>query len=744
MNPRILFVASRLPYPLDGGTKQRMFHLVTALASVGEVDLVCYEHPDDGPVDPRRGPLGDLCRDVHVLPCPAERWPDPARSYRDVLERYVRAPKPYLVSAFPGGALAERVATLSEKADLVWVERIFVAAWLTRDLDKTIVDLDDIESEKERRRLALERFRPWHLPLRWDNARLRRLERSAPRRYASVAVCSETDRAFFAPSLRDRVLVVPNGVPARLLSRPRSLQATPTIVFVGQMRYGPNLEAALWLARDIFPRIAAAVPGVRLCIVGAHKSPALTAVHDGTRVVVTGRVDDVEPFVSGAAVSVAPIRVAGGTRIKILESLALGTPVVSTTIGAEGLGLVAGRHLRIADTAEGLASEVVALLGDAQAREALSRAGRAVVAERYTWEAVGRRLASTLDAHLSVRTGTSPHRAGPGLPEPLPARSGIDGGPVDVTVAVCTYNRADSLRRTLEALAAQTVPADVAWELLVIDNNSRDATPAVVEEFARGGRVPVAYAFEPRQGLSWARNTAIARARGAIIAFTDDDVRPDPDWVAAVARAVRSLGADVVGGRALPVWSRPAPPWLRERETLHNNLGLMDYEGLVTLTPGVTRPRIWGCNMAFTRSALAALGAFSVGLGVQGEKRFAGEDTDMIRRAMAAGLRVVYDSRLTVWHEVQPERMRRSYFRRWRFQDGQGAALAMGPRSGRRCLGVSFFAYRLVLERLGAWLAAVARRRGDAFVKELELAASAGRWWGEWQAARSGREGTRP
>lgn len=319
-----------------------------------------------------------------------------------------------MVSAFPGRALAERIASLSEKADLIWAERLFLADWLTRDREKTVVDLDDIESVKESRRMGLEAPRPWHLPLRIDNIKLRRLERAAPARYARVAVCSEADRAFFPRRLRDRVLVVPNGVPAHQLARPRPAEEPFSLVFVGRMQYEPNIDAALWLIRDILPRVAAALPGVRLYIVGDHRNPTLQALHDGKRVVVTGRVEDVEPFVARAAVSVAPIRVAGGTRIKILESLALGTPVVSTTIGAEGLDVVPGRHLRIGDTAEGFAAEAVALLKGPAAREALRGAGRALVADRYTWEAIGRRLAASLDEHLSRRRNPSSPPTAPG------------------------------------------------------------------------------------------------------------------------------------------------------------------------------------------------------------------------------------------------------------------------------------------------------------------------------------------
>ncbi|MBI2527048.1 MAG: glycosyltransferase [Candidatus Rokubacteria bacterium] len=404
MSFRTVFVAPRVPYPLDSGLTQRMFHVLNALTSLGPVDLVCYRDNqlpcDDGDL----GPLRDLCDTLQALPYPSAPGHASSRSRRDVLRQFVISRTPHLVSDFAGVPLVERAAALAQRADLVWAERIFVAEWLTTDRGKTIVDLDDLESVKQNRRLTLEPAGPWGLALRLDNLKLRRLERRAPSRYARVVVCSNPDRRFFPARHRGAVLVVPNGVPARLLHAPTRPRDPASLVLVGTMRYEPNVDAAMWLVREILPRVAEAVPDVRLYLVGDDLRGTLGRMHDGHRIIVTGRVDDVAPYVSRATVSLAPLRVGGGTRIKILEAFALGTPVVSTSIGAEGLDVVPGRHLRIADTPESFAAAVVDLLRDPVARESLAEAGRRLVAEWYTWEAIGTRLGADLRELLAHRS----------------------------------------------------------------------------------------------------------------------------------------------------------------------------------------------------------------------------------------------------------------------------------------------------------------------------------------------------
>src|SRR5215470_3773761 len=146
-----------------------------------------------------------------------------------------------------------------------------------------------------------------------------------------------------------------------------------------------------------------------------------------------------------------------------------------------------------------------------------------------------------------------------------------------VSVVVCTYNRAASLRLTLRALEVQVTPPSLLWEVVVVDNDSTDGTRREFDTFAANACISMRYLFTAPLGLSRARNAGLAEGRGNIVAFTDDDADPAPDWIARIAEVMAESGADIVGGRIVPVWSRPPPRWLACRSYLHRALAIMDH-----------------------------------------------------------------------------------------------------------------------------------------------------------------------
>jgi glycosyltransferase involved in cell wall biosynthesis len=298
-----------------------------------------------------------------------------------------------------------------------------------------------------------------------------------------------------------------------------------------------------------------------------------------------------------------------------------------------------------------------------------------------------------------------------------------------VSVVVCTYNKAASLRLTLASLAAQVTPPDLAWELLVVDNNSTDATPSVVDQFASSAHIPVRTVFVPDQGLSRARNAGLTQSRGEVIGFTDDDVHPASDWVARIAAGMRKTGADIVGGRILPAWHVPPPAWLEQR-AFHGLLSLMDYTAPADVLNAHRAPCVWGANMAFRRAVFEKVGLFDPRRGIQGTRRYGGEETELVGRALAAGCRAVYDPELVVWHRIGPERVRIRYLSRVAFRRAEGDVRVQSVGARRSPLGVPLGMYRATVGHVGRWVTALVLRRPDAIQRWLDCCRAAGAIWG--------------
>ncbi|MGD9602567.1 MAG: glycosyltransferase family 4 protein [Gammaproteobacteria bacterium] len=403
--PRTLFVAPRLPFPLNNGTKIRVNHLLRALTEISDVDFVCFGLPwEYAFVSDSRSELPDWwysLRSGQMLPFPD--WQvDDARRYRRLAVRRFFARTDGFYDGFPTDVLKERVSTLIGQADLIWAERLYIArAFLACGSDKTIVDLDDLESAKVRRDAEAGAAGLGRAALIREAARLACTERGAVRQFAGLAVCSPEDAANFDTGT-GRVWVVPNGVDDSMMYRPAIARLPHRLVFVGTLNYWPNEQAMLYFHREILPQVRARIPDLSMAIVGLKPPASIRSLHDGQSIFVHADVPDITPYVQQAAASIVPLQIGGGTRLKILESLALGTPVVSTSIGAEGLNLEHARHLLLADDPGEFATAVIRVLEDTEYSRLLARQGHARVEETYLWSSIRRhvqeRCMSLLDA----------------------------------------------------------------------------------------------------------------------------------------------------------------------------------------------------------------------------------------------------------------------------------------------------------------------------------------------------------
>lgn len=287
---------------------------------------------------------------------------------------------------------------------------------------------------------------------------------------------------------------------------------------------------------------------------------------------------------------------------------------------------------------------------------------------------------------------------------------------VDVSVVVCTYNRSELLTQTLRSLTAMQLPDALRWELCVVDNNSPDATPAVVEACARAHpTLSIRRVLERQAGIAFARNAGVTNAAGHVIAFVDDDVLVDPGWLAVIARSFAADPTlDILGGRLEANPEVPPPDWLASINTAP--LGLINY--------GAERKRIdfpylATANCAFKRSAVIDAGMFDVRLGRRPDKLYADEDTEMVSRILARGGRVEYEPAMLAFHFVPAARMTKDYFRRWYQERGEGSGL-VGAESGRSLFGIPFFEFRQCLVSLGGYIAKTVRRK-QKFQEELFL-----------------------
>lgn len=294
---------------------------------------------------------------------------------------------------------------------------------------------------------------------------------------------------------------------------------------------------------------------------------------------------------------------------------------------------------------------------------------------------------------------------------------------LDATVLICTYNRGDRLAETLDGLACSQINPHrpLAWNVIVVDNNSTDATRETVESRIAAFPVPLVYLFEPKQGKSNALNTGLAATDATVIVFTDDDVRVTPDWLDASCRTILEDPAiDYTGGPVLPIWERPSPRWLdMTRSDLWGTLAILDY-GPTSFVFEDRRRVPLGANMAARRSLIQRVGGFDPALGRNGKSLLGQEQAEFFCRSRAIGARGLYVPEMSLYHHVPATRLTPSYFRRWWFWKGiskhrleqRHPVTELGVDLSRvpKIAGVPRFMYGSALRDAAAWMSALALR----------------------------------
>ena len=385
---RILWLKTNLLHPVDTGGKIRTYYMLRELKQRHHVTYLAL---DDGTASPDAADrAAEYCHDLIRVPHrTASKF---SLRFFAELVRNLGSPLPYAVEKYRSSAFGEYIAREQMKADVVVCDFLFPSVNVQEPLSRPSVLFEhNVEALIWRRHADNQRNpllrRLFHAQWR----RMRDFERAACHRYDVVVAVSPQDRAIIegdygATLVRD----VPTGVDTDYFRPTGSAEPDPChLVFTGSMDWLPNDDAMRYFARAIFPRIQAACPDVSVTIVGRNPFPGVTALsRECPSIRVTGQVADVRPYMDRAAVYVIPLRIGGGTRLKVFEAMAMGKAIVSTSIGVEGLPIANGTEALVADEPDAFADAVIQLLRDRAFARRLGEAASDKVRTQFGWAPV--------------------------------------------------------------------------------------------------------------------------------------------------------------------------------------------------------------------------------------------------------------------------------------------------------------------------------------------------------------------
>ena len=383
----ILILSYWFPYPPDNGARMRAFNLIKRLSAHNKIDLLSFAF-----VPPSENQIQEMkkyCRQVEVMQLEEFK---PSR-LRALLGYFSPLPRSVVDTYSKSLEKLIHVYTQKNDYDLMIALTLGTAPYAIKVRNKPKI-LEEVELGVYYEQQLTESlpFRKIQKQLMWEkySRYVIRLLKS----YDGCTVVSQKERGFVQKLMGDQypISVVPNGVDISYY-RDINLEPVPnTLIYSGALTYGANFDAVDYFLREIFPLIQATIPGVKLYITGSTENVPLEHLPKRDGVVFTGYLDDIRHKIAESWVNVVPLRIGGGTRLKILESLALGTPVVTTSKGVEGLELEHGRDLFIADEPKDFARVVISLLEDEEKRKELGTHGKHTVLAKYDWEPIVNRL----------------------------------------------------------------------------------------------------------------------------------------------------------------------------------------------------------------------------------------------------------------------------------------------------------------------------------------------------------------
>ena len=395
---RILFLSPTLPFPLTDGGRIRVFNLLKQIALKNDVTLLALEtQPTDKDNIVNVEQLGVK---VHLVQYAATL---PALSAKTFFSALFKR-QPITVARYDVPVYREKFRELltTETFDIVHYEMFHTAQFHTETDLPGVLSLQNVDSAIWQR-LQRETESLFYISAYWSQKRaFQRYERVLSPKFDVVTCTSEVDAAVFEDFCAEgTVKVIPNGVDVTHFTPDHASEDAAHLIYIGSMDWYPNEDAVSFFAEEILPQIQKNVPDVKFTIVGGNPSERVQRLTDMEGVVVTGRVPEIKPYFAEATVFVVPLRIGSGTRLKILEALAMGKAVVSTSVGAEGLALRDGEEILLADEPDTFADAVTRLLTDRDLRQKIGANGRVRVEQDYDWHSIAEKLHTVYESLLS-------------------------------------------------------------------------------------------------------------------------------------------------------------------------------------------------------------------------------------------------------------------------------------------------------------------------------------------------------
>ena len=386
---KILFLSPTVPFPLTDGGRIRVFNLLKQIAVKNEVTLLALETQTtdaDGVAE-----LQQLGIQVHLVPNAPTL---PRVSFGTLVKAFLKR-QPITVARYDIPAYRQKFRELiaTQTFDLVHYEMFHIAQFHTETDLPGVLSQQNVDSAIWRR-LCSETANPLYKFAYWtQQLAFQRYERVLSPKFDAVTCTSDIDAAVFQQHCTENAIeIIPNGVDITHYRPDFTTEAPAHLIYIGSMDWYPNEDAVAFFADEVLPRIQERVPDVAFSIVGGNPSARVQKLAERDGIIVTGRVPEIKPYFAEATVFVVPLRIGSGTRLKILEALAMGKAIVSTTVGAEGLDLKDGAEIFIADEPTAFADAVTRLLTDVQLRRRIGENGRSRVEQDYDWRSIGEKL----------------------------------------------------------------------------------------------------------------------------------------------------------------------------------------------------------------------------------------------------------------------------------------------------------------------------------------------------------------